>query len=47
MVEALFEGGKIFKKNGSAVEETTLAENLADVKIVGIYFSMHNCPPCR
>ena len=47
MVEALFEGGPIFKKDGAAVKETSLGEELKDVKLVGIYFSMHNCPPCR
>ena len=47
MVEALFEGGTIFKREGGAVKETVLAEELKDVKLVGIYFSMHNCPPCR
>lgn len=47
MAEELFEGGKLFKKNGDKVEETTLKDELKDVKLVGIYFSMHNCPPCR
>ena len=27
--------------------ETTAAEAFKDAKIVGLYFSMHNCPPCR
>ena len=27
--------------------ETTAAEAFKDSKIVGLYFSMHNCPPCR
>ena len=29
-------------------EETTMGQILSkDVKLVGIYYSMHNCPPCR
>ena len=26
---------------------TRTATAFADAKIIGIYFSMHNCPPCR
>ena len=43
MVEALLEGGPIKTKTG----ETSVAEAVKDCKLIGIYFSMHNCPPCR
>jgi nucleoredoxin len=36
-------GTKFVTKTG----ETTLANVLAENKVVGIYFSAHWCPPCR
>jgi nucleoredoxin len=47
MVEALFDSGSVIKKNGDDIEEITIADAMKDVKLVGIYFSMHNCAPCR
>ena len=46
MVEALFNSGSILKKNGDDIQEVNIADAIKDAKIVGIYFSMHNCPPC-
>ncbi len=43
MVEELFGHTNILSKKGPVdpVEATK------DAKLIGIYFSMHNCPPCR
>lgn len=43
MVEELFGHNNILSKNGP-VDPT---EATKDAKLIGIYFSMHNCPPCR
>jgi nucleoredoxin len=42
-MEELFGTAPLVSKTG----EVTLAEALKDAKFVCIYFSMHNCPPCR
>ncbi len=42
-MEGLFGTDPIKSKSG----ETTPAEAFKDVKMVGVYCSMHNCPPCR
>ena len=47
MVEAMFDDGNLLRKNGDSIEEAPVSELIKDTKIVGIYFSMHNCPPCR
>jgi nucleoredoxin len=39
----LFEGATLLSKHGEVKAE----EALKDAKLIGIYFSMHNCPPCR
>ena len=46
MVEELFggAGSKLNTKSGAQVD---VADAFKDAKVVGIYFSMHNCPPCR
>ena len=43
MVEELFGSAPILSKKG----QTTPAEGFKGAKLIGIYFSMHNCPPCR
>ena len=42
-MEELFGTNPILSKNG----EVNPVEALKDSKFVCIYFSMHNCPPCR
>ena len=42
-MEDLFGSSPLKTKSG----EITPAEAFKDVKIIGLYFSMHNCPPCR
>ena len=42
-MEELFGSGNFKTKTG----EIPPSEAFKDVKIVGLYFSMHNCPPCR
>lgn len=42
-MEELFGTEPILSKKG----EVKPVDALKDAKIVGIYFSMHNCPPCR
>mmetsp|Transcript_33001 Transcript_33001/g.24301 ORF Transcript_33001/g.24301 Transcript_33001/m.24301 type:complete len:143 (-) Transcript_33001:40-468(-) len=42
-MEELFGTSAITTKKGT----TTAAEAFKDVKLVLVYFSMHNCPPCR
>ena len=44
MVDALFNNGNVLTKSG---DEISISDAIKDVKIVGIYLSMHNCPPCR
>ncbi len=44
MVESLFGTEPIRAKDGSMV---SAADAFKDAKIIGIYFSMHTCPPCR
>lgn len=39
----MFNNGTLKSKTG----EIAVADALKDVKLVGLYFSMHNCPPCR
>lgn len=43
MVEELFGSDLILSKKG----EVRPAEAFKDAKLIGLYFSMHNCPPCR
>ena len=43
MAEELFGTGELNTKSGKVLP----SEAFKDAKIVGIYFSMHNCPPCR
>lgn len=43
MAEELFGTAELVSKTGKVAPATAFA----DAKIVGIYFSMHNCPPCR
>ena len=43
MVEELFGTAPITSKTG----QVSPAEAFKDVKLIGIYVSMHNCPPCR
>jgi nucleoredoxin len=47
MVEELFSSGGLLIKNGDDIDEVTITDSIKDAKIVGIYFSMLNCPPCR
>ena len=42
-MEELFGTDAIISKNG----EVKPQDALKDAKIIGLYFSMHNCPPCR
>ena len=42
-MDALFGSDPIKSKSGEISPE----EAFKGVKIVGVYFSMHNCPPCR
>jgi thiol-disulfide isomerase/thioredoxin len=42
MVEELF-GAELLTKDGPM----STVEAIGDVKVVFVYFSMHNCPPCR
>jgi nucleoredoxin len=43
MVEELFGTEPILSKTGPV----NPVEACKDAKLIGIYFSMHNCPPCR
>jgi nucleoredoxin len=43
MVEELFGHSDILSKSGT-VDPVSACK---DAKLIGIYFSMHNCPPCR
>ena len=43
MVEELFGTNPILSKKG----QVNPIEAFKDAKLIGIYFSMHNCPPCR
>lgn len=43
MIEELFGVDPILSKGGN----TTAPEVCKDAKLIGLYFSMHNCPPCR
>ena len=43
MVEELFGTAPITSKTG----QVSPADAFKSVKLIGIYFSMHNCPPCR
>ena len=43
MVEELFGTTEILSKGGVV----NPVEACKDAKLIGIYFSMHNCPPCR
>ena len=43
MVEELFGTAPILSKEGQVAP----AEAFKNAKLIGIYFSMHNCPPCR
>ena len=42
-MEELFGTAPLLSKNG----EVSPADGLKDAKFVCVYFSMHNCPPCR
>ena len=42
-MESLFGSGTLVSKTG----EVKVADAFKGAKIVGIYFSMHTCPPCR
>jgi nucleoredoxin len=42
-MEAIFGTKALLSKSG----EVSPSDALKDVKLVGIYFSMHHCPPCR
>ena len=44
MVEELFGSEKVMTKKGDLV---TPQEAFANAKIIAIYFSKHDCPPCR
>jgi len=48
-MEALLQNGKIIKnqKSGGDVVPISSFDQGSSVKIVGIYFSAHWCPPCR
>ncbi|TMW56511.1 hypothetical protein Poli38472_006521 [Pythium oligandrum] len=43
-MEAILENQKLLTKSGELV---TIADALAQKKIIGVYFSGHYCPPCR
>ena len=43
MVEELFGSAPILSKKG----QVSPADAFKKAKLIGIYFSMHNCPPCR
>ena len=43
MVEELFGSAPILSKKG----QVSPADAFKNAKLIGIYFSMHNCPPCR
>ena len=43
MVEELFGTANITSKSGPV----NPVEAFKNAKLIGIYFSMHNCPPCR
>ena len=43
MVEELFGTTEIISKVGKVLPSAAFK----DCKLIGVYFSMHNCPPCR
>ena len=43
MIEENFGTGPVITKSG----ETTAAEAFKDVKLICLYFTMHNCEPCQ
>ncbi|TMW56510.1 hypothetical protein Poli38472_006520 [Pythium oligandrum] len=43
-MEAILAGQKLLNKSGEIV---SVADALAQKKVIGLYFSAHWCPPCR
>ena len=44
MAEDLLGSSTILKTKSG---DSTVADVFKDAKLIGLYFSMHNCPPCR
>jgi nucleoredoxin len=43
VITEMFGSDPLLSKNG----EVNPQEALGKAKLIGLYFSMHNCPPCR
>ena len=43
MVEQFFDNGNLVSKTG----EVHVTDALKDAKLIGLYFSMHDCAPCQ
>lgn len=43
MVEQFFDNGNLVSKDG----EVHVSDAFKDSKLIGLYFSMHDCAPCQ